>query len=100
MFTDLNRNCVHNISYMTKLIGAAEVHLNTPVRPNNCKPLQSGEMEAIRRDWFWNVKTARCVYRDARPEVSPTDAAEAESRHPTKPKPTESTVAATEPLPE
>ena len=86
MLTDLNQNYIHNLSYMTKLIGAVEVHLNTPVRPSPCRPLSSNDIEAIRQNWFWDKK-ARTVYRDSKPEVTPVDESEAELRHPTKPNP-------------
>lgn len=89
MLNEFNRDSIYNLVYMTKLIGAAEVHLNTPIRPNNCKPLTPPELETIRKDWFWDAKKVRTVYKDPRPDIKPIDELETELRHPSKPKPVE-----------
>ena len=84
MFTEMNRSVAYNLSYMAKFAIPDEVHLNTPLRPSDCKPLSNGEVAALRRDWFWNMSNVISVYEAKRPEVTPLNMEETELRHPTK----------------
>jgi wyosine [tRNA(Phe)-imidazoG37] synthetase (radical SAM superfamily) len=88
MLSDLNKESIYHISYMSKMFLPDQVHLNTPVRPGTepVKPLPPAELEAIRKNWFWNQNGTSTVYSGKKPQVTPLDEAETELRHPTRPK--------------
>jgi wyosine [tRNA(Phe)-imidazoG37] synthetase (radical SAM superfamily) len=88
MVSDFNKDIMHNLSYLAKLVAPDQVHLNTPVRPGPepVKAMPQAELEELRKTWFWNQKGCTSIYSGKKPQVTPLDEAETELRHPTKPK--------------
>jgi wyosine [tRNA(Phe)-imidazoG37] synthetase (radical SAM superfamily) len=86
MLCDLNKEYAYYLQYAAKCIVPDQVQLNTPLRPCAIKPLPVAEIEAFRKNWFWNHKNVKTAYDNKRFDVVPLDIEETELRHPTKPK--------------
>jgi wyosine [tRNA(Phe)-imidazoG37] synthetase (radical SAM superfamily) len=86
MMMEANRSEAYEISYTAKVLMVDQVQLNTPLRSNACAPLTKVELSELRSSKFWSANNLIMVYDAVLPQVIPIDEAEAELRHPTKPK--------------
>jgi wyosine [tRNA(Phe)-imidazoG37] synthetase (radical SAM superfamily) len=86
MLMEANKNDAYEISYIAKVLMVDQVQLNTPLRASACAPLTKAELSDLRKSKFWNANNLIMVYDAVLPQVTPLDEAEAEIRHPTKPK--------------
>lgn len=71
MFMDLNKNYVKELSDLARDVNPDEVHINTPLRPCNIKPLSVEELDEIEQ-YFKGLKTLS-VYHNSKPMTDPID---------------------------
>ncbi|MFA5144080.1 MAG: radical SAM protein [Candidatus Omnitrophota bacterium] len=69
MFMEANRVYASEVASMARYIGPDEVHINTPLRPCNVKPLPSDKMKAIER-YFGGLNVVS-VYRAEKKDAKP-----------------------------
>ena len=86
MMMEANKNEAYDISYIAKVLMVDQVQLNTPLRANACIPLTKAELSDLRTSKFWSANNLIMVHDAILPQVTPIDEADAELRHPTKPK--------------
>jgi wyosine [tRNA(Phe)-imidazoG37] synthetase (radical SAM superfamily) len=79
MFVEANKAQASKLAALAREIGADEVQLNTPLRPNADKPLSVSEMKAI-KDQFAG-SNVRMVYEEEKKEYHPVDDKQTMRRH-------------------
>jgi wyosine [tRNA(Phe)-imidazoG37] synthetase (radical SAM superfamily) len=99
MLMEANKNEAYEISYIAKVLMVDQVQLNTPLRASACAPLTKAELSGLRSSKFWNSKNLIMVYDAVLPQVAPLNEAEAELRHPMKPKEELASTTGTPPTP-
>ena len=62
MFTDQNKSQAAQIAEVVRDIGADEIELNTPLRPNPCQPLSEEELTAVKQIFSRYAVTVKTVY--------------------------------------
>ena len=81
MFTDQNKAQAAQIAGVVRDIGADEIELNTPLRPNPCLPLSEEELAAIKRIFQGCAPAVKTVYELQRQPVAPINKDDTVKRH-------------------
>ncbi|MFA5261214.1 MAG: radical SAM protein [Candidatus Omnitrophota bacterium] len=81
MFTDHNKSQAAQIADVVRDIGADEIELNTPLRPNPCRPLSPEELSAIKHIFSRCSPAVKTVYELRQKPVPPLNKEDTVKRH-------------------